>query len=279
MSLKVLISKSLSRYLPKASEEPRIIHEAMRYSVFPGGKRIRPIIVLEACKVCGGKDKNALAAACAVELVHAYSLIHDDLPSMDDDDYRRGKPSCHKKFGEANAILAGDALLTLAFSILAAGLEPKAAVRTIKELSGAAGTRGMVGGQVMDIAKYKNRAAVNYLKTAKLFEAAAKIGAISAGASEKKIGAMAAYGKSVGMAFQLVDDLTDKEGLGVSDASRARREAPPFLKKGRDEAGRSIRKAKDSLRMFGPVADRLRNIASNLISCRGHLNVPYIDIG
>jgi geranylgeranyl diphosphate synthase type II len=267
MDLKALIDKALDGYLPKISEGPRIIRKAMRYGVFPGGKRIRPIIVLEACRACGRKgsgaalrraaktgdrrkNKDALAAACALELVHAYSLIHDDLPSMDDDDFRRGKPSCHKKFGEANAILAGDALLTLAFNILAEGLEPKAAVRAIRELSEAAGARGMVGGQALDIAKHKNRATVNRLKTAKLFEAAAKIGAISAGASEKEIRAMAGYGINLGITFQLADDLADKEGPGISGASSAR-----------CEAGRSIRKARDALKMFGPAADRLRKIA------------------
>jgi len=248
-TLKRLIDRELSKRLPRVSEKPQILHKAMRYSVFPGGKRIRPIIVLEACKTCGGKNHDALAAACAVELIHTYSLIHDDLPSMDDDDFRRGKPSCHKKFGEANAILAGDALLTLAFNILADDLAPKIAVRAIRELSEAAGTHGMVGGQVLDIAKYKNIAIINRLKTAKLFEAAAKIGAICAGASEKKIKAMAGYGANIGMAFQLADDLTDKKELGISDASSARR-----------EAGQFIRKAKGGLKIFA-AADDLRKIA------------------
>ena len=267
-ALKKTIDKELDRLLPKASQEPRIIHKAMRYSVFSGGKRIRPIIVLEAYRACdrresraksrdGGKNKDALAAACAVEFIHTYSLIHDDLPSMDNDDFRRGKPSCHKKFGEANAILAGDALLTLAFNILAAGLEPKAAVKAIKELSEAAGTHGMVGGQALDIAKYKNIAIVNRLKTAKLFEAAAKIGAISAGASEKKIRAMSGYGMNLGMAFQIADDIVDKEGLGVSGALSAWR-----------EAGHLIKKAKKALKIFGSKADgfsEITDFVSNLV--------------
>lgn len=253
MNLKAEIDKKLDRYLPKTSEEPRIIHKAMRYSVFPGGKRIRPIIVLEACKACGGKDRDAIAAACAIELIHTYSLIHDDLPSMDDDDFRRGKPSCHKKFGEAIAILAGDALLTLAFNILAKECEPKIAVSVIRELSAAAGTRGMVGGQVMDIAKYRNTAIINRLKTAKLFEAAAKTGAISAGAYGKKVKAMAGYGMNLGMAFQLADDLTDKDGPGVSDTTVAGR-----------ETGRFIRKAKNGLNIFGTRASGLKKIADSV---------------
>jgi len=269
VDLKASIDQRIERCLPKISEEPRIIHKAMRYCVFPGGKRIRPIIVLEACKACGGKDKDALTAACAVELIHTYSLIHDDLPSMDDDDFRRGKPSCHKKFGEANAILAGDALLTLAFNILAADLEPKTAVKIIKELSEAAGTHGMVGGQVLDLAtsslpgrgtdpegipSRKGRG-INYLKTARIFEAAAKIGAMAAGASGKKIKAMAGFGINFGMAFQLADDIADKDGLGFTDALSARR-----------EANRLIGKAKESLEIFGPRADGLAKIADLLLT-------------
>ena len=152
---KALIDKALDRYLPSETREPKTIHKAMRYSIFSGGKRIRPIIVLEACKACAGARpralkrrylNEALVIGCAVEMVHAYSLIHDDLPAMDDDDYRRGLPASHKVFGEANAILAGDALLTLAFNILSKHLSAQTGIKAVKELSEAIGTYGMVGG-------------------------------------------------------------------------------------------------------------------------------------
>ena len=141
------VDRALDSYLPSAAEEPRGIHKAMRYSVFSGGKRIRPLVVIEACRACGGTPKAALAAACAIECVHTYSLIHDDLPSMDDDNYRRGKPTCHKAFDEATAILAGDGLLTFAFLILARKLKPQIASCAIAELADAIGTKGMVGGR------------------------------------------------------------------------------------------------------------------------------------
>lgn len=206
-----LIDKALDKYLPPETAEPKILHRAMRYSVFPGGKRIRPIILIETAMACGGNAKNAMPAAAAVELVHAYSLIHDDLPSMDDDDYRRGKLSCHKKFGEAIAILAGDALLTLAFEIISGGYSPKISVAMIKELSGAIGSKGMVAGQAFDIAGDKDKVKVNHLKTAKLFAASAALGAISAGAKPAKIKALRRAGADFGMKFQAADDVEDKD--------------------------------------------------------------------
>ncbi len=213
MNLKKFIDKKLGRFLPSEKIEPKILHKAMRYSVFSGGKRIRPVILIESAMACGGSLGEAVAAACAVEFIHTYSLIHDDLPSMDDDDYRRGKPSCHKKFGEANAILAGDALLTLAFGILAGGYPPGISVKMIKELSSAAGSRGMVGGQSLDIEKNKTKDPhnINRLKTAKLFEAAAAMGAISANAGKREIEAMRKYGADLGMAFQMVDNILDEK--------------------------------------------------------------------
>lgn len=264
--LKENINKALDKRLPKAGVSPKIIHKAMRYSVFSGGKRIRPIILLESCRACCGKaDKRpmsgAMAMACAVEMVHAYSLIHDDLPSMDDDDYRRGKLTSHKVFGEANAILAGDALLTLAFNVLANDLEPRTGIRAISELSGAIGTFGMVGGQVMDI-EYKGKASIekvkieiNALKTARLFEASAVMGALAAGASDKKIRAMASFGRSMGEAFQIVDDIMDK------DPSGARHSGPAAKRR----AGDINSKAKLALDTFGDKADTLRSIADMIL--------------
>ncbi len=256
-----LIDKTLDRYLPPAETEPKIIHRAMRYSIFSGGKRIRPIIVAEACKACGGRPGEALIIGCAVEMAHTYSLIHDDLPSMDDDDFRRGKPTNHKIFGEANAILAGDALLTLAFNILAVYLEPKKGIAAIKELSEAIGTHGMVGGQAIDLSsKGKRRGvrkqnSINRLKTARLFEASAKLGAIAAGASGKKIKAMTDFGASLGMAFQAVDDIIDNEGYSGLFGKR----------KARQDAEAITIKARNALKIFGGGADTLKEIAGRLL--------------
>jgi len=261
--LKKLIDKSLDKLLPRASEEPKALHAAIRYSVFPGGKRIRPLITIETCRACGGKFKDAVAAASAVELVHTYSLIHDDLPSMDDDDYRRGKPSCHKAFGEANAILTGDALLTLAFSVIAENYGPKRCAHMIKELSEAIGTKGMVGGQALDVEmagrkiSKKKKTAINRLKTAKLFEVSAVLGAIAAGTSMAKINAAAKFGAYLGTAFQITDDIIDGENsFSVKDAEAA------------------IEKSKKALKVFGKRADTLKKIADYIL-CRGGLNLPY----
>jgi geranylgeranyl diphosphate synthase type II len=218
----------------------------MRYGVFPGGKRIRPVITVESAIACGGRLKEALPAACAIELVHTYSLIHDDLPSMDDDDYRRGRPACHKAFGEATAILAGDALLTLAFNVIAAQMRGSVASRAVLALSGAIGSSGMVGGQALDILPKSGKKGaselvrINLLKTAKLFQASAALGAISAGASSDRVAALAAYGLNLGRAFQIVDDIIDRDGyfkLYGEEGSRS-------------EAGKAIRAAKAYIRQF-----------------------------
>ena len=255
-ALKKLVEESLDRYLPKGSEEPKTLHRAMRYSVFSGGKRIRPLLTLESCLACGGRVALAIPGACAVEIVHTYSLIHDDLPSMDNDDYRRGRLSCHKKFGEAQAILAGDALLTLAFNLISKNCDPETGMRLVKELSEAVGTRGMTGGQAFDIElglRSRNKkitAKINRLKTAKLFEASVRIGGICAGANKKKISALGAYGAYFGEAFQAIDDLLD----GQSAFSR------------KDTAA-IIDKAKSSLKIFCKKSKKLEEIAE-LVSAR-----------
>lgn len=260
-NLRKSIDRALDKFLPFAKDKPTVIHRAMRYSIFSGGKRIRPVIVLETCRACGGRISAAAAAACAVEFIHAYSLIHDDLPSMDNDDYRRGKPACHKAFGEANAILAGDALLTLAFSLIADNYDPKTAAEMIKELSRAAGTKGMVGGQALDInnkgRKIRKTAmhTINRLKTAKLFEASAKIGAIAAGAGAKKINAAGKYGLNLGIAFQLTDDIIDKDGVVRSSGCVGARRS----------AKKAIGRAKEALKIFGRSADRLHAIAEDIL--------------
>ncbi len=262
-NLKTSIDKALDGYLPSEKEEPKTIHKAMRYSVFSGGKRLRPILVVEASMACGGKLKDAVRVGCAVELVHTYSLIHDDLPSMDNDDYRRGKPACHKAFGEANAILAGDGLLTLAFNVITKDVNPKIASKAVRELSDAIGTKGMVGGQVIDLEFQRKRKRmdkkkldyVNRLKTARLFETCTKLGAIVADASPRHIRAMSKYGEALGMAFQIVDDMIDREGYAkLFGKARARQDAKIL-----------IEKAKASLSIFGPKAERLKRIADHLL--------------
>ena len=215
-----LIDKALDKRLPKATTRPRVLHEAMRYSVFSGGKRVRPILCLAAAEAVGGKAKDlpagrqVLTAACAIELLHTYTLIHDDLPAMDDDDLRRGKPTSHKKFGEANAILAGDALLTLTFEWLAD--YPALA----KELAQATGSQGTVGGQVEDLAPQQTRSKrqrerqllyIHLNKTAKLIQAAVRIGAMTVTTNRKMLTAIGDYGENLGLAFQLVDDVLDEK--------------------------------------------------------------------
>ncbi len=224
----------------------------MRYGVFSGGKRIRPIIAIESAKACCGKIIEALPAAAAVELVHTYSLIHDDLPAMDNDDLRRGKPTCHKKYGQANAILAGDALLTLAFNILVKNSRPAIAVKMVEELSGAIGAEGMVMGQALDLefqGKIKNRVLrykVNILKTAKLFSAAAKMGGLAANAKAKEIKALGQFGLDFGLSFQMVDDSLDGEGHALVEVASL------------------VKKAKNDLKVFGKRADRLKDIIEKL---------------
>ncbi len=258
-----IIDKQLDKYLPKRVAHPRIIHEAMRYSVLNGGKRIRPILLLEAAIVCGGRMRKALPLACAIEFVHSYSLIHDDLPSMDDSDFRRGKPSCHVKYGEALAILAGDSLLTLAFNLISRGKDKAKTGNIIFEISKAIGSFGMIGGQVMDL-KIKDEKKVdlptmeyiNLHKTASLIAVAAKTGALIAGASDKKVEALQKYGEYAGLAFQIVDDILDRDGyVGIFG-----------LRGSRDESQGLVERAKDSLKIFGEEADRLREIADYILN-------------
>ena len=258
-----LIDKELDKYLPKRTIHPRIIHEAMRYSILNGGKRIRPILILESSRVCGGKIKDVLPVACAIELVHSYSLIHDDLPSMDDAATRRGKPSCHIKYGEALAILTGDSLLTLAFNLIARGKNKTKTGKIIFEISKAIGSFGMIGGQVMDLKIKENKKIdlptieyINIHKTASLMAAAAKTGAVIADASDKEIDILQRYGEYVGLAFQIVDDMLDRDGyvkiFGIKDAH--------------DESQRLVEKAKDLLEIFGGKADNLREIADYILN-------------
>lgn len=214
---KYIIDKALDSYLPKVTDSSSIIHNAMRYSVISDAKRLRPIFLIAAAESCGGNIRGCLSAACAIELIHTYSLIHDDLPSMDNAALRRGKPSCHKKFGEAIAVLTGDALLTLAFKLMAPGI--------IKDICDAIGTKGMVGGQALENQisnikyqrlKIKDLEKISRLKTGALFAVSVKVGGILAGANAEQINALFNFGKNVGLAFQITDDILDKEGYALA---------------------------------------------------------------
>jgi len=213
------IEEYLAECFPKGDCKQQTVLDAMTYSVAAGGKRIRPMLVLEFCRICGGDPKKALPFAAAVESVHSYSLIHDDLPCMDNDDFRRGKPSCHKAFGEANALLAGDGLLTVAFELLSrAELPSDRIVSAVRVLSEQAGVMGMIGGQVIDLESEgkpidAETIKITYdLKTAALLKASCLLGCIAAGAEEKQLEAAAAYATALGFAFQIVDDILDVEG-------------------------------------------------------------------
>ena len=259
-------------------EPSRDLYEAMRYMVLGGGKKMRPALVLMACEACGGDPKEALPAACAVEMVHTYSLIHDDLPAMDDDDLRHGRPSCHKRFGEAMAILAGDALLTEAFRVLATGVADAARAKAlVAELAAAAGAVGMVGGQVADLPAERTRSdddrlleVIHRRKTAALLTAAVVMGAISAGAGEHWIRSLRAYGMHLGLAFQIADDVLDAtaptEVLGKTAGKDAAAGKLTFVKlfgieaarrRARAEADRAV----DALMGFGHQGDWLRDLA------------------
>src|SRR5487761_180475 len=214
-----LIEEALERLLPPEATPPGTIHQAMRYSVFAGGKRIRPILCCEAARLFSSELHAAVIAGCALEFIHTYSLIHDDLPALDNDDLRRGKPTCHKKFGVAMAILAGDGLLTLAFETLAkVNLDPARRMRIIAEIGAAAGTvSGMVGGQVADIeaeGKPVDAAGLEYIhrsKTAALIRASIVAGALAGGASDEDVERLRRFGEAIGWAFQVVDDILDVE--------------------------------------------------------------------
>jgi len=216
-----LVDEELDRILSESGCLQQIVFDAMKYSVSAGGKRIRPVLLLEFCRICGGNIKNALPFACALEMIHTYSLIHDDLPCMDNDDFRRGKPSCHKAFGEANALLAGDALLNLAFETMLSSendLDPSLKLKAAAFISKCSGVYGMIGGQVIDLQNEGNAISEELLirlykdKTAALLRAAAVSGAIIANADDVKINAANEYAEKIGLAFQIVDDILDYEG-------------------------------------------------------------------
>ena len=259
-----LINRALGRYLPSAAVYPGLVHQAMRYSVLGEGKRIRPILALAACEAVGGSiSASTLKAACALELIHAYSLVHDDLPAMDDDDWRRGKPSCHKKYGEAVGVLTGDALLTYSFELLADGNangHSAVRLRVIQEIARAIGTQGMIGGQVVDVRPgvRVTPAVVEYINTRKtgaLISASVRVGALLGGASPRGYKAIGSYGDRIGLVFQLVDDLLDKDGA-------VKIHGTPAVQR---KAERLTRSAVDTLNIFGKRAEPLRALAEFIL--------------
>ncbi len=279
-----LVDSFLEGWLPRAEGPLSEVVEAMRYSLFAGGKRLRPILCLAAAQTVGGSEKDALPAACALELIHTYSLIHDDLPAMDDDDLRRGKPSSHKVFGEAQAILAGDALLTEAFSLLAElpeNIEAQRALRVIKIVSRAAGYRGMVGGQHLDLwletQKHVSRdtlESTHSLKTGALISASLEAGAVLGGGGEAEIETLKRYGQKVGLAFQVADDILDVVGtteeLGKpagSDEAGGKATYPAImgLSESRNLALRLVQEAVEELKIFADRAEPLRGLALYIV--------------
>ncbi len=276
------VETSLDQLLPPEDTPPPSIHRAIRYSVFAGGKRIRPILCLESARIFEAKPQGALRVACALEFIHTYSLIHDDLPALDNDDLRRGKPTCHKRFGEATAILAGDALLTLAFETLSiAPVEPARRVAVIHEIATAAGTRdGMVGGQVADLeaegreVKPEMLEYIHRSKTAALIRAAIVAGALCAGAAEADVARLRRFGDNIGWAFQVVDDILDVEepsaALGkTAGKDQAQRKAtyPALygLEKSHQVARELATRAISELAPYGERAGRLRELAEFLV--------------
>ena len=254
---------------------PPIMVEAVRYAAASGGKRVRPYIVTRTCELCGGTEDDALPAAAALECVHAFSLVHDDLPAMDNDDFRRGRPTCHKAYGEAVAILAGDALVTLAFELLATRMkDPQKIVRAVTELARGAGWAGMIGGQTEDILGEKCAPDLERVrqihrgKTARLFEAAGRLGAISAGADEAQTSAAAEFGHYLGLAFQIADDILDVTGSAQELGKAAGKQTYPAavgLEESRRIARTFVDKAIGALRIFGPAADDLRALVRFVI--------------
>jgi geranylgeranyl diphosphate synthase type II len=272
------VDAALGRLLPAESASPPTIHKAMRYSIFAGGKRIRPVLCLAACEAVGGKSAAAMPLACAVECIHTYSLIHDDLPSMDDDDLRRGKPTNHKVFGEGIAVLAGDALLTEAFALVARSKPPKRypVQILVSDLALAAGSLRLIAGQVQDLENEERRASLEEVKTTHLNKTAAlittsiRLGAMAGNASPSELKRLTRYGQDLGLAFQVIDDILDatstKEVMGKSVRADQKNNKSTFptvlgLDKSREYAADLIADAHKQLKPFGPRATPLAAIA------------------
>ncbi|MCI0349304.1 MAG: polyprenyl synthetase family protein [Acidobacteriales bacterium] len=279
------IDESLDRLLPQPDEAPGILHESMRYSVFAGGKRLRPILAMAAYEIAGGRDEVILPVACGLELIHTYSLIHDDLPCMDDDDLRRGQPTNHKVYGEGMAVLAGDGLLTLAFEcLLGRGINGRVSHEALGRLAGriaaAVGSLGLVGGQVMDVAGFsqdrrlETLESICRLKTGRLIEVSLESGAILAGAEDSLVDILSRYGRALGLAFQITDDILnvigDTKTLGKavnSDASHHKITFPELLglDQARSHARLQVEEAKHALSPLGAPAWFLTELADHVL--------------
>jgi geranylgeranyl diphosphate synthase type II len=280
------VEKALDQWLPTLDQYPPGLMDAMRYSVFAGGKRLRPVMMLAAAESVDGDSEPVLPAACALECIHTYSMIHDDLPAMDDDDYRRGKPTNHVIYGEALAILAGDALLTHAFEILsspelAEQFPADVLLQVSRCLATAAGSTGMIGGQVVDIiseGQHVDLPVVEYIhrhKTAALIEASTMVGGLLGGGSPEQVEALRTFGHQVGWAFQITDDILDVEGnaetLGKAvgrDAELDKATYPAVLgvEASRQRATELMQQGIETLKMFGDRAEPLRQIAVYIVS-------------
>lgn len=277
-----LIDDALNQYLPAVSVTPRTIHQAMRYSIFAGGKRLRPVLTLAAAEACGGTSANALAPACAVEMMHTYSLVHDDLPGMDNDDLRRGRPTSHKVYGEGMAVLAGDALLTEAFITLAS--TPTTERYSLKDLllefAVCGGSKKLIGGQVLDLEGEDQDLTVEELiqihenKTAALLTTSLRLGGMTANATPEELTALTDFGYNLGLAFQVIDDILDvtqsTETLGKTAgkdeaANKATYPSILGLEESKAEAKRLTQKALDALTIFGDKSENLEAIAHYLL--------------
>jgi geranylgeranyl diphosphate synthase, type II len=283
---KEIVDKALEKLVPPAHAFPVSVHEAMRYSLFGGGKRIRPILAIAAAEALGATTADLLPVAGSLELIHTYSLIHDDLPAMDDDDFRRGRATCHKRYGEAMAILAGDGLLNLAFEVLSDPRRLKAIpanrlLDIMKEISTASGVSGMIGGQVVDIeseGKDVDFPTLEYIhthKTGALIRSSVRVGALYAKAGKRQFAALTHYGEMVGLAFQITDDILDitgkREETGKdvgSDIKKGKKTFPGFYGleesriRAREVAGKAIQAIKD----FDRKADPLRELATFIVN-------------
>lgn len=277
------IDTALDKWVPAESEDPSTIHKAMRYSLFAGGKRVRPLLTIAAAEAVSDETEGVENAACAIEMLHTYSLIHDDLPAMDDDDLRRGRPTCHKVFGDAMAILAGDALLTLSFEVLAKlpHVDAHRRIQLVAELAASSGTvGGMIAGQVNDIQGEGQPPSADLLesihraKTGALLRASVRMGAIYAGAHEAKLAALTDFGDHIGLAFQIVDDVLDveqsSETLGKTAGKDAQQQKITFpavygLETSRKMAERERAEAHAALDIFGDRGARLLEIADLIV--------------
>lgn len=278
---KQLIDSWLEQIMKKDDTFPPVIHQAMRYAIFNGGKRLRPIMILEGARLAGANPEDIKMIACAMEMIHSYSLVHDDLPAMDDDDLRRGKPTCHIVFGEANAILTGDALLTGAFQMMAAsmtlpGIDPVRLLQVIAEIAQAAGSEGMIGGQVVDLEsedktlEHKELEQLHCLKTGALFKASLRAGAILGSMDQSGLEMLDQYAHYFGLAFQITDDILDVTGdqqlIGKPVGSDAKNLKTTYttlfgIEGAQTMAGECVAACLESLTGFGPEADFLRSLA------------------